>query len=120
VGPSSGSSASRTAPAAASAGSPPAVAACGLRFVARRPGGEKYAGAKPVYRPDSPTWPADDTDFYGRTLEGFEVVTTRAPSGTSVSPRITSRVAPRTQNMMGVEYRITSSTAVLRASGSDR
>ena len=29
-------------------------------------------------------------------------------------------VAPRTQNMIGVEYRITSSTAVLRASGSDR
>jgi signal transduction histidine kinase/ActR/RegA family two-component response regulator len=50
------------------------------KIVARRPGGEKYAGAEPVYRPDSLTWPSDDTDFYGRTLEGFEVITTRAIS----------------------------------------
>lgn len=38
VGPSSGSRARRRAPCAASAGSPPAVAARGLRSVARRPG----------------------------------------------------------------------------------
>src|SRR4051812_35277037 len=50
------------------------------RIVARRPGAEKYIGAEPVFRPDSPQWPNDDTDFYGRTLEGFSVVTTRAIS----------------------------------------
>src|SRR5437763_837191 len=38
VGPSSGRSASRTAPSAASAGSPPLEAARGLRSVARSPG----------------------------------------------------------------------------------
>ena len=68
------------------------------KIVARRPGGEKYAGAKPVYRPDSPTWPADDTDFYGRTLEGFEVVTTRA---ISAKYGLSTAVAVPTSSLFG-------------------